>query len=303
MAGVCDVPCYHPLEAYQRPDGQIVFSEGKSDGGNRLDLPCGRCVGCRLERSRQWATRIIHEAKCHESNCFVTLTYRPDALPERGSLHYGDFQRFMKRLRKQYGPVRFYMCGEYGEQLDRPHFHACLFGLDFSADRIVHKRSNGFVLYRSPSLERLWPYGFSTVAELNFETAAYTARYVMKKMTGDLAVDHYKRIDEDTGEVYWLEPEFNRMSLKPGIGAPFFERFHSDIYPHDYCVVNGTKTKPPRYYDKRFEKIDGDAFENLKGDRQIEAALKAADNSWDRLAVKETVAKARLNLNSRHKDI
>lgn len=297
------MPCYHPLRAFLHPAGGVVFSESKSGGGNSIDLPCGRCVGCRLERSRQWATRIIHESKCHASNCFVTLTYRPDALPEGGSLDYSHFQRFMKRLRKHLGvPVRFYMCGEYGEKLDRPHFHACLFGVDFVSDRVLHKVSNGFRLYRSPTLERLWPFGFSTVAELNFETAAYTARYVMKKVTGDLADDHYKRIDQETGEVRWLTPEFNRMSLKPGIGSAFFDKYHTDIYPHDYVVVNGSKAKPPRYYDRKYEVVDPDSFDQLKADRLLAAANNAADNTWARLAVKETVANARLSTKSRHKE-
>lgn len=296
MAGVCDVPCYHPLEAWQCPDGSIVFSENKARDGRRLDLPCGRCVGCRLERSRQWATRCVHEAKSHAANCFVTLTYSSEHLPERNSLHYPDFQRFMKRLRKQFGKgVRFYMCGEYGELLDRPHFHACLFGVDFAADRKVWSNRNGYKLYRSPTLEVLWPFGHSTIAEMNFETAAYTARYVMKKMTGEAAEDHYTKVDPDTGEVYQITPEFNRMSLKPGIGGLFVDKYMSDIYPHDYVVVNGSKAKPPRYYDKRFDKIDPLAFDNLKGDREIAAYEARLDNTPERLAVKETVAKARLN--------
>jgi len=202
----------------------------------------------------------------------------------------------MKRLRKQFGKgVRFYMCGEYGELLDRPHFHACLFGVDFAADRKVWSNRNGYKLYRSPTLEVLWPFGHSTIAEMNFETAAYTARYVMKKMTGEAAEDHYTKVDPDTGEVYQITPEFNRMSLKPGIGGLFVDKYMSDIYPHDYVVVNGSKAKPPRYYDKRFDKIDPLAFDNLKGDREIAAYEARLDNTPERLAVKETVAKARLN--------
>ena len=206
----------------------------------------------------------------------------------------------MKRLRKQFGKgIRFYMCGEYGEELDRPHYHACLFGVDFAADRSLWSNRNGYKLFRSPTLEVLWPFGHSTIGELNFETAAYTARYVMKKITGDLAEDHYRKVDPVTGEVYQLVPEFNRMSLKPGIGGLFFDRFHTDIYPHDYVVVNGSKAKPPRYYDKRFDKIDPLAFDDLKGDRELAAYEMRSDNTPERLAVKEAVAIARLNVNKR----
>lgn len=195
--------------------------------------------------------------------------------------------------------MRYYMCGEYGEETGRPHYHVCLFGFDFADDRTVWRRRNGFDLYRSPRLEILWPFGHSTVGPLNFETAAYCARYVMKKITGDAAEEHYKVVDPDTGEVSWRAPEFNRMSLKPGIGSNFVDQFMSDIYPHDYLVINGKKSKPPRYYDKRFEAVDPDAFENLKGDREVRAAANAADNSIRRLAAKEAVMTGLLNLKSR----
>lgn len=303
MDGVCNVPCYHPLEAWQCADGSIVFSENKARGdGRRLDLPCGRCVGCRLERSRQWAARCVHESRSHDRNSFVTLTYSDGHLPPGGSLHYPDFQRFMKRLRKQFGKgVRFYMCGEYGEELDRPHYHVCLFGVDFSEDRKIWSNRNGYKLYRSPSLEVLWPFGHSLIAELNFETAAYTARYVMKKITGQAAEDHYRKVDPDTGEVFYLVPEFNRMSLRPGIGALFLDKYQADIYPHDYVVLNGSKAKPPRYYDKKFAEVDPDAFDQIKADRELAAYECRSDNTEARLAAKEAVASARLSLSKRDK--
>lgn len=305
MDGVFDVPCYHPLEAWQCADGSIVFSEKKAHGdGRRLDLPCGRCVGCRLERSRQWAARCVHESRSHDRNSFVTLTYSDGHLPPGGSLHYPDFQRFMKRLRKQFGKgVRFYMCGEYGEELDRPHYHVCLFGVDFSDDRKIWSNRNGHKLYRSPTLEVLWPFGHSLIAELNFETAAYTARYVMKKITGQAAEDHYRKVDPDTGEVVDLVPEFNKMSLRPGIGALFLDKYQADIYPHDYVVVNGSKAKPPRYYDKKFAESDPDAFDQIKADRELSAYECRSDNTDARLAAKEAVASARLSLSKRNKTL
>lgn len=201
----------------------------------------------------------------------------------------------MKRLRKHFGSgVRFYMCGEYGDELDRPHYHACLFGVDFSSDRKLWRNRQGFKLYRSPTLEILWPFGHSTIGDLTFETAAYTARYVMKKVTGDQSDEHYRRVDPETGEVLQLVPEFNKMSLRPGIGAAFLEKYQGDIYPHDYVVVNGVKTKPPRYYDKKFSGVDPDAFDNLKGDRELAAYGLRSDSTPERLAVKEAVVTARL---------
>ena len=111
------MPCFHPLDAWQCLNGDVVFTDNlaRNDVIRRLSLPCGRCVGCRLERSRQWAVRCMHEASMHMFNSFVTLTYDDDHLPEYNSLNYKHFQDFMKRLRKSHNGVRFYMCGEYGE--------------------------------------------------------------------------------------------------------------------------------------------------------------------------------------------
>jgi len=302
VGGGSDVPCYHPLSAYRNlKTGLISFNKEKAGDASSLDLPCGRCIGCRLERSRQWAARIMHEAKASDHCSFVTLTYSPDNLPQSGSLTYDHFQRFMKRLRKKYGPVRFYMCGEYGDELQRPHYHACLFGVNFHQDRKVWKTSNGFTLYRSPSLEILWPYGFSSIGDLTFETAAYTARYVMKKVTGSQAEPHYQRIDANTGEVINLTPEFNKMSLRPGIGKQFFDDYKTDIYPHDYMIVNGKKSKPPRYYDKQLKKLDEMLMDDVKTEREFQASKLRADNTIDRLAVREKVASAALNQLKRNK--
>ena len=165
-------------------------------------LPCGQCVGCRLERSRQWAIRCMHEAQMHEDNCFITLTFNPESLDDRSnpwSLDVRDFQLFMKRLRKKYGAgIRFYHCGEYGELNKRPHYHACIFGFDFPDKRLWKVTNSGHRLYISESLDELWPFGFCTIGNVTFESAAYVARYIMKKVNGDAAADHYEWIDEDT---------------------------------------------------------------------------------------------------------
>lgn len=192
------MPCYSPLEAW-RPDPvtndkRLIFRYHParcSSPSPDLYVPCGQCLGCRLERSRQWAVRCMHEASLYDRNCFITLTYDDDNLPADRSLHYSHFQLFMKRLRKAHGDgIRFYMCGEYGEKKGRPHYHACLFNFNFD-DLTLWQERRGTKLYRSKSLERLWPYGFSTVGGVTFQSAAYVARYIMKKVTGDRAPDHY----------------------------------------------------------------------------------------------------------------
>lgn len=264
----------------------------------KLDLPCSQCIGCRLERSRQWAVRCMHEASMHDSNVFVTLTY--DDRNFNPSLCYRDFQLFMKRLRKKFGKARFYMCGEYGEQFRRPHFHACLFGVAFPDGVPWSKSASGEMLYRSAVLEGLWPHGFSSYGSVTFESAAYVARYVMKKVTGKAAAAHYSFVDPITGELSSLRPEFNKMSLKPGIGADWFKVFKSDVYNYDAVIVNGVEARPPRYYDKLLSRSDPMRFEELEYSRYLKITPEVvADGSSARLAVREQVAHARLGLKFR----
>ncbi len=291
------MPCYHPLSAYQCADGSIVFYESKRhDTVKSLSLPCGQCVGCRLERSRQWAIRCMHEAQMHTQNCFITLTYDDAHLPSDRSLHYRDFQLFIKRLRKRYPGrrIRYYMAGEYGENFGRPHWHACIFGLDFDDKKLWKRTSANSLLYRSENLELLWPFGYSSIGDVTFESAAYVARYIMKKVTGKNAAEHYQEIDPDTGEITNRTPEFTKMSLKPGIGYEWYKQYTSDVYPHDYVVVRGKKVKPPKYYDKKYKIDNPYEFDELLYIREKSAKLNYADNTLERLAVKEQVAKAKL---------
>lgn len=288
--------CFYPVQAYKGEDGVVVFSELRRHGSFRsLQLSCGQCVGCRLERSRQWAVRCMHEAQMHERNCFITLTYSSDWLPPFMSLRYRDFQLFMKRLRKESGVnLRFFMCGEYGGEHSRPHFHACLFGYDF-ADKVYFKRGvGGAVIYRSSVLERLWPLGFSSIGAVTFESAAYVARYVMKKVSGAGALAAYSSIDKDTGVVVKRCPEFCHMSLKPGVGRSWLERFWSDVFPHGKVVVNGVESNSPRYYDKVFRKRDSDGGAVLDCARELSAVAGVVDRTPERLRVREHVTLARV---------
>ncbi len=291
------MPCYHPLSAYQCVDGSIVFYESKRhDIVKSLSLPCGQCVGCRLERSRQWAIRCMHESQMHEKNCFITLTYDDAHLPSDRSLHYRDFQLFIKRLRKRYPGrrIRYYMAGEYGENFGRPHWHACIFGFDFDDKKLWKRTSANSLLYRSADLELLWPFGYSSIGDVTFESAAYVARYIMKKVTGKNAAEHYQEIDPDTGEIINRTPEFTKMSLKPGIGYEWYKQYTSDVYPHDYVIVRGKKVKPPKYYDKKYKIDNPYEFDELLYIREKSAKLNYADNTLERLAVKEQVAKVKL---------
>lgn len=281
------MPCYHPLSLDNAP--------GHSDWGRSISrlVPCGQCIGCRLERSRQWAVRIMHECQMHERNCFVTLTY--EEMPDFSTLVYRDFQLFMKDVRRKFGPTRFFVAGEYGEEFNRPHFHACLFGIDFRPGRVRFKKTGGgFYVDRSSVLESLWPHGFSSVGELTFESAAYIARYVVKKVCGDeeRASRHYRKVNFSTGEIVWRKPEFVHMSLKPGIGAKWFEKFGDEVFPIDRVVARGVPCKPPKYYDALAKRVDPDMVAAVKVAR-VARAKERGDNTEKRLRVKEVVATSR----------
>lgn len=282
------------MPAQRMSDGSVTFvSRNKQGVIGDLELPCGQCIGCRLERSRQWAMRCLHEASLYDQNSFITLTYDSANVPYGGSLNYSDFQKFMKRLRKRASTnVRFYVGGEYGEVNQRPHFHACLFGYDFP-DKVYYKKtSSGEKIYTSALLESLWPFGLCSVGNVTFDSAAYIARYCVSKVTGDLAQSHYESVTDD-GEIIQRVPEFNHMSLKPGIGRPWLDKYLTDVYPRDYVVVNGVKTKPPAYYDKIFEKLNPDDFDEIRIKREFDMAQMVrldAKEFWpDRMNVKKQV--------------
>lgn len=189
------------------------------------------------------------------------------------------------------------MCGEYGERTFRPHFHALLFGADFYDRQVWRNSGSGFPLYRSKLLEGLWTQGNSEIGEVTFESAAYVARYVVKKVTGEAAKRHYQRVDPDTGEIVEVLPEFTRMSLKPGIGRKWIEKFYTDVYPEDGVLVNGMKCKPPRYYDGVFDYFR--QIDDVEFNRFERALLTKEDSSPERLAVREKVVRARLDFKRR----
>ena len=312
------MPCYNPIYA-GRAVGSNEFGKRPlrfASDINMLDVPnaskyavpCGRCIGCRLERSRQWALRCVHEASLYDENCFITLTFNDESLFDwqgrnlplediqsclRGSLVKADFQNFMKRLREKYPDrkIRYFHCGEYGD-LGRPHHHACLFNFCFDdlREAVTDDGSRCFV---SDTLDKLWPFGFNSIGEVTFESAAYVARYVLKKWAdkGLKGVDLYRAMfefDEVVAEKDPLyQPEYITMSRKPGIGCGWIEKFMDDVYPKDFITVRGHKCKPPKYYDIKKE-LDNSVFMlKLKYDR-MKRSQGSPDNSLLRLKVRET---------------
>jgi len=293
------MPCSHPITGWKTQNGTLTtrFRPGTGLGGS-ISVPCGRCTRCRLEHSRQWAVRCMHELQMHDQSAFINLTYSQENYTP--TLVHRHFQLFMKRLReRRHKKLSYYMSGEYGEQTLRPHYHAILFGTSF-ADRVYHSKSpSGFDLYRSDELDEIWGLGHATIGEVTFESAAYVARYVMKKQTAKGAPEGYDRINLETGETISVVAEYARMSRNPAIGKRWIEKNNAEVYPNDYVVSRAAQAKPPRYYDKYLKNTQPELAEAVALRRKTEALSRMKDNTPERLKVKEAVAIARLNLKKR----
>jgi hypothetical protein len=313
------MPCYSPLKGYKDPEsGRLVFR----NPGNRetMEVACGQCLGCRLDRSRMWAARIVHEAQSHDSNLFITLTYRPkvDAtkeqlenkyhIPDDWSLDKQHFQKFIKRLRKSRTgqKIKYYHAGEYGNickhsidldlakcpkcNVGRPHYHAILFGVSFN-DLKPYSKTGSTIRYTSQELENIWKHGFVDVGQVEYQSAAYVARYIMKKVTGEPAKDHYKSVTEE-GEIIDIQPEYSTMSN--GIGKDWIQKYQSDVFPSDEMPVSGHGVikKVPKYYENQLEKTDPVMLEEIKERRQKFRRENASEYTSERLMSKYKVKNA-----------
>lgn len=308
-----------------------------------MEVACGQCLGCRLDYSRMWAMRIVHESTLHEytgGNCFVTLTYRDLAdctfeqaergmhVPKDWSLNKRHMQLFFKRLRKEFpeNEIRYFYAGEYGRKCKhgidlsrvkcplcncgRPHYHACLFNCSF-LDLEPYASDGGITRYTSPALERIWGYGFVDVGELNYNTANYTAKYMLKKVRGVTSDDHYMHFDLD-GEITWILPEYTAMSRgnaghkgkRCGIGAGWFDKYRDDVFPSDEVPVpgKGVVKGVPRYYSDILKEEDPAAYEEIKRLRRAFMEAHQEDYTYDRLVQKHICKAARVREKERYID-
>lgn len=303
--------CYKPIKAYYGRDitstgrRSIVFKSSEAlREGSFIELPCGKCIGCRQERARQWSIRCMHEASLHEENSFITLTYNDEHLPENGSLNVRDFQLFMKRLRKKYAnkKIRFFHCGEYGDKFSRPHHHAIIFGVQFPDIRTYIK--NGIeIINPLITLQELWKdekgkeIGHVYSGECTKESCAYVAGYINKKVNGKQSREHYAEIDRCTGEIlYERHPEYITMSRRPGIGHEWYKKFKGDIFPSDEMIIDGCRMRVPAYYEKLLDKENRQAYNSLKEKRKDVPETVRKNRTEERLKVKEKVHKARMKL-------
>lgn len=299
------MPCFNPIHAYRPLGGGKLVFRLPYVGASSLQVPCGQCIGCRMKRSDEWATRLWHEAQTHDASSFVTLTFDDENLPPDGSIRLRDVQLFIKRLRKHlgHGRVRYFACGEYGDGNNRPHYHAILYGVDFADKYPWRKSASGHLCYRSATLERLWPYGHCEIGTVTRESLGYVARYILKKVGGEMAVEHYKRVNAQTGEITTVRPEFITMSTRPGIGAEWYTRWKTDVFPSDFVIVEGSKKPIPRYYSKKNEAahegqsvVGSDAShpDRIRFERKKASFRHRKDNTPDRLATREEVQRRRV---------
>ena len=320
------MPCYHPLKAFSigynangkrkfkitshdikwiRWNGNnwILYKDGNPYGdyiNESIDIPCGKCIGCRLDYSRQWADRCMLELNDHNSAYFLTLTYDNSHLPTNDyidawtgeikqspvhTLVKKDLQDFMKRLRKNTGQsLRYFACGEYGDKTFRPHYHLIVFGLELDDLRLYKVNYRGEPYYNSSMIEKCWKFGHSVVADVTWDTCAYVARYVVKKLKGEPAVAY---------EYLNIVPPFVLMSRRPGIARNYYDNHRDEIYKYDNIVMStnkgGRTIRPPRYYDKLYDVDYPDDMGRIKelrsfvADNIKKSKLSQTDLSYDEL--------------------
>lgn len=272
-------------------------------------IPCGQCIGCRIDYSRQWANRLTLEAKKYkQEECwFITLTYADEYVRTKtvknektGEIKQGltlykkDLQNFFKRLRRHYEyhynhtGIRFYAAGEYGEKTKRPHYHTCVYNMPIYTENKLYKKNEiGQPIWTNEEIEKIWGKGFITIGRVTWDTAAYTARYMLKKQKGENAKWFY--------ESEAKEPEFTIMSRKPGIAKEYYDKNYEKIYKNDEIIIpkgnKSLKIKPPKYYDTLYDIDNHEMMEEIKLNRRENAkkreAIKLSKTTKTREELKE----------------
>jgi len=294
------MPCYHPIKCFKAKGGGITFSTNNAYIDIPMTIPCNQCIGCKLQYSMHWATRMVHENQMHDSSMFITLTYDDEHLPTNESLNLKHFQDFMKRYRFKIKPIKikFFHCGEYGSEQRRPHYHAIIFGHEFNDLELWKRDDNN--LYISDTLSKIWGMGFCTIAQVTYETAQYVAKYVTKKITytpgksPDRYFEHYQHITR-FGELVELKKEYATMSRNKAIGRTWYDKFQDDCYPSDFISIKGKKKPIPKYYDRIYQTHDETKLKRIKKMRIKQARKQKHDQTVQRLNVREQCAYAKLN--------
>ena len=304
--------CDYPVELFRvvNPDtGKTEFkgAQAKTEDSEPYLVRCGQCIGCGLDRANEWAIRAMQEAQMHEENQFLTLTYDDDHLPADWSLRPHDVRRFVRRLRRKYsGQLKYMVCGEYGGEGSRPHYHMIVFGLELPDKEVVSTNKNGDRLYRSEQLESVWKNGFVQAGAVTHQTAAYVASYTLKDTSiksrdkeGKLL--KYTVTDKDTGEIQERRrPFFHTSTNGGGIGASWFAKYGADVISSGKFVYRKGKEfiEMPalRYHLKLHAKADELDAEALAQAKAVEADRpeKRKESTRERREVKASVREAKM---------
>lgn len=297
------LPCYHPSKIDVERRGLAVRR------ADTVTVPCGSCLGCRTDQARDWAVRLVHESEyprrqpcgLSRASWFATLTYAPENVPEFGSLDPEHSWGFVARLRKHFPPrtLSYYLCGEYGERSDRPHYHAVFFGPQFKARELLTER-NGAPVWIADAVQEAWDLGITEITPVTPAACLYVAGYVRKKVRWKDDPGYYERVDPETGELVELRQEFSRMSRRPAIGRRWIERYWRDVYPRDFTLLEGRPMKPPRYYDKYMDLDDDKGGSSERRQMMDEVRMQRWEDAEligdEKLIMKEKVHRARVGL-------
>lgn len=288
--------CTSPKTVWTNPEGgRPIFSlwSGVSPGREFL-IGCGKCLGCTLDRSSSWALRVQHEARYFERNCFLTLTWDDEHLPESPEAARYEIRKFQARYLKEFGLHRFFGCLELGSRSRRIHAHLIPFGEDFKAGAWQIGRSkSGHPLWRNAVIEKLWPFGFADVGELTSESASYVARYVTAKVEGPQSVWLTHPVTGELREWPTLYRPF--YPSRPALGMRFLDEFAEDVWS-GLRARGGARLPTPPAYSKRLKVLDADRYEQLVEDRiqSVTAKRDLSEESPQRMEAKAEVMAAKL---------
>lgn len=241
-----------------------------------IEVPCGVCMACRLNYTREWAVRVMNESLSYPCNCFITLTYDDEHLPSDFSVSKSAVQKFFKRLRKVVSKdLKYFACGEYGGRFGRPHYHSII--LNWYPEDAYLWRDGLKKSYRSPLLEKCWKFGHSEIGDVTFNSARYVASYIVKQKRGKEKT-YYKE--------HSIEPEFVLMSK--GLGKNFVKKHFSQLKSLGYLPFNGIKMKLPRYYENILYSTDSDKIERrkIKND-YLESSRKKFEDGINKLSFQQ----------------
>lgn len=327
---------YHPAKIFDSGRLEEYYKPSWKSHYKYTMIPCGQCIGCRLDYAREWANRGYLEMDPKSESWFITLTYDEDHVPYldeiktkngvtftdmdeeaiewKGCLEPKDATNFMKRLRKHFKQeydidnIKFMLCGEYGGTTERPHMHLILFNVHIPQETFYEptRTENGDYQYKNTILDKLWKNGFSNISEANWNTISYVARYVTKKQKGILSEEEYAAKGQ--------RPEFFRVSNRPAIGKAYYDKHKEEIYKYDKILVKNKKgshyIKPPKYFDKLYEAEYPERMKEIKRKRKRQLinnllikGEKTSLNAWEQLQIEEEAKKDQCRIFNRDKKL